>query len=308
MTMRRFRVTEDSMRPTLVPGDEVVATDSDRPGLGDLTVFPHPGRDDFWMIKRVAEAPEPIGDHQTWTVSDNAVQGTVDSRALGPIDVSTALRVVDRLDSHTFVEACALLSSEDEALAQVIDRHGIPEFWHRRPGFKNLVWLILEQQVSLESGAAMYKRLTGATGEVTAEEIEKLGVDGMRDLGVTRQKAGYLHALAGLTVTGDFDVDGLERDPWQVAREKLLTLKGIGPWTADAYLLSALRVPDMFPVGDRALQVGTAEVLGMSTVPDEDELVILGEPWRPVRAVAARIIWHAYLTERGRMEPPDPTL
>jgi DNA-3-methyladenine glycosylase II len=64
----------------------------------------------------------------------------------------------------------------------------------------------------------------------------------------------------------------------------------------------------MYPVGDRALQVGVGEVLEMSNIPDEEELEILAEPWRPVRAAAARIVWHAYLSKRGRTEPPDPTL
>lgn len=296
------------MLPTLTPGDEVAATDSDRPAVGDLAVFPHPDRHDFWLIKRVAEPPSPVGQGRLWVLSDSAGPATVDSRALGPIEASTVMRVVDRLDAATFIEACELLADEDEALARAIESHELPIFWHRRPGFKTLVWLILEQQVSLESGAAMYRRIGEETGAVTAKEIERLGVDGMRDLGVTRQKAAYLHALAGLTLTGDFDIDGLRHDPWQVAREKLLALKGIGPWTADAYLLSALRVPDMFPVGDRALQVGTAEVLGMSTIPDEAELEIIGEPWRPIRAVAARIIWHTYLSVRGRVEPTDPTI
>ena len=95
--------------------------------------------------------------------------------------------------------------------------------------------------------------------------------------------------------------------PLSEARHTLLGVKGIGPWTADVYLLSALRFPDVFPLGDRALQVGTGEVLDMITVPDRDELELLSLPWRPIRAAAARIIWHAYLATRGRVEPPDPT-
>jgi len=85
-----------------------------------------------------------------------------------------------------------------------------------------------------------------------------------------------------------------------------VAIKGIGPWTADAYLLSALRLPDVFPVGDRALQVGVMEALGLGAIPSPEELEILSAPWRPVRAVAARLIWHRYLASRGRVEPPDP--
>lgn len=306
MTMRRFRVAEDSMRPTLAPGDEVVTTDSREPGVGDLVVFLHPGRDDFWMIKRVVDPPGPIAGNELWVLSENHEATLADSRSLGPIPAGSAVKVVDRLDAHTFEEACGLLASEDAAIAEAIGRFGIPEFWQRDPGLGSLVLLILEQQVSLESGAAMYRRLANATGGVTVESLEELGVDGMRSIGITRQKSGYLHTLAGLVSSGEFDIDSLETDAWPMAREKLLALNGVGPWTADAYLLSALRFPDMFPIGDRALQVGAGEVLGMGSTPDESQLEVLGKPWRPVRAAAARIIWHSYLSERGRVEPPSP--
>ena len=107
---------------------------------------------------------------------------------------------------------------------------------------------------------------------------------------------------------GELDLDGLATLGFSDARDILLGVKGIGPWTADVYLLSALRFPDVFPLGDRALQVGVGEVLGMTSAPDGDELELLSLPWRPIRAAAARIIWHSYLGRRGRAEPPDPTV
>lgn len=294
------------MLPTLAPGDEVVATDSRSPGVGELVVFPHPGRDDFWMIKRVVEPPQQIGKGEIWVLSDNTSATTADSRTLGPIRVDTALCVVTTLDQGSFSEACSLLAGEDQHLADALDRFGHPDFWHRSPGFECLVLLILEQQVSLESGAAMYRRLKQVVRTVDAPDIISLGEAGMRDIGVTRQKARYIVELARRVSDGSFEIEGLQTLGTDAARAKLMALKGIGPWTADAYLLSALRRPDLFPVGDRALQVGMAEVLGLRDIPDEDELEILAEPWRPVRAAAARIVWHSYLTTRGREEPPDP--
>jgi DNA-3-methyladenine glycosylase II len=204
--------------------------------------------------------------------------------------------------------AVELLASEDERLAGAVHRWGLPEFWHRSPGFPTLVLLILEQQVSLESGAAMYRRLASLLGQVTPAMVLEAGPDRLRSIGVTRQKTGYLLELATRIEDGDFDLEELESIPVDETRATLLGVTGIGPWTADAYLLSASRRPDMWPVGDRALQVGVAEVLGMSQVPDESQLETLGETWRPIRAVAARLIWHAYLSQRGRVEPPDPTL
>lgn len=294
------------MRPILRPGDEVVAIDSRSAAIGDLVVFLHPSRDDFWLVKRMVEPPQQVGDGQAWVMSDNAGATTADSRSWGPIPVSSLLPVVQRLDPSSFVEACALLAAEDEAIAEIVARFGLPRFWQRRPGLSTLVLLIVEQQVSLESGAAVYRRLEDHIGGVSAESLVRIGADGMRSIGLTRQKARYLDELGRAVLEGRLDVEALGELPVTQAREVLLGITGVGPWTADAYLLAALRHPDIFPVQDRALQVGSVEVLGLSSPPGPDELAVLGEAWRPVRAAAARLIWHAYLARRGRVEPSEP--
>jgi DNA-3-methyladenine glycosylase II len=215
--------------------------------------------------------------------------------------------MVTRLDEATFYEAVDLLASEDPALAAVIDLHGVPRFWSRPAGFATLVWLVMEQQVSLESGAAMYRRLHGLLGAITPETVAGSTESALRGIGVTRQKTAYLLDLGRSVASGELDLDALATMPLTDARDLLLGVKGIGPWTADVYLLSALRFPDVFPLGDRALQVGAGEILGMTSAPDGEELELLSLPWRPIRAAAARIIWHSYLGLRGRAEPPDPT-
>jgi DNA-3-methyladenine glycosylase II len=301
MAMKRFRVAGHSMAPTLQSGQEVVAVNTREAQPGNLVVFEHPGQPGFWLIKRLV-------DKTGWVTSDNDDHDHTDSGTLGRIPTEELLTVVERLDEQTFALGAGLLAAEDEHLAAIIDRWGLPDFWHREPGFQTLVLLVLEQQVSLESGAAMYRRLAGLVGEVTPASVLSAGHEALRSIGVTRQKSGYLLGLAMRVAEGDLDLDALERASVDDARAALLAIKGIGPWTADAYLLSASRRTDMWPVGDRALQVGAGEALGMFTVPDEEELEILAEPWRPIRAVAARLIWHAYLSERGRVEPPNPTL
>lgn len=290
-----------SMTPTLQPGQEVVAVTTREAMPGNLVVFEHPQRRDVWLIKRLV-------DETGWVVSDNHELGDTDSRTLGPIAIGRLMPVVDRLDADTFELGAHLLASEDENLARLVASWGLPLFWQREPGFPTLVLLILEQQVSLESGAAMYRRLHAETGRITPESLLETGPVRIREIGVTRQKTGYLMELARQIVASELDLVALETDPVEKARTRLIQIKGIGPWTADAYLLSAGRRPDMWPVGDRALQVGVGEALGMGGIPSESELEILGESWRPIRAVAARLIWHAYLSERGRVEPPDPTL
>jgi DNA-3-methyladenine glycosylase II len=307
MPLKRFRVAEESMLPALTPGDEIVATDSRTPRLGELVVFEHPGRTGFWMVKRLVGPPSPIPAGHGWVMSDNEGVTLADSRTLGPVSLDGLLPVVARLDADGFVEGCELLAGEDGALASALTVHGIPEFWSRPPGLATLVLLILEQQVSLESGAAVFRRLRSLAGEIEVEALLGLDVDGVRSAGVTRQKAGYIVDLARRIAVGELDIAAVATAPTEEARSMLLGLRGVGPWTADAYLLSALGHTDVFPVGDRALQVGTGEVLGMGAPPTEAELEILSQPWRPLRAVAARIIWHAYLTVRGRGEPAHET-
>lgn len=299
--MKRYRVAGHSMTPTLQPGQEVVAVSTRPAEPGNLVVFEHPHRSDFWLIKRLADA-------DGWIVSDNEAVGDTDSRTLGPIPLDRLHPVIDRLDEETFRLGARLLAGEDDHLAAIVEKWGVPEFWHRQPGFETLVLLILEQQVSLESGAAMYRRLAGLLGKVSPDAVLAAGPDRLRSIGVTRQKTVYLLELARQLAEEELDMEAIETAPIDEARSTLIGIKGVGPWTADAYLLSASRRPDMWPVGDRALQVGAAEVLGMSEIPDEDQLEMLAEPWRPIRAVAARLIWHAYLSQRGRVEPPNPTV
>jgi DNA-3-methyladenine glycosylase II len=311
--MQRFRVSEDSMRPTLVPGDEFVVTGSRTPVVGDIVTLPHPDRPDFWLVKRLAAGPgdrvdgRALGPGEAWVTSDNPRVETADSNRFGVVPMANLKTMVTRFDETTFLEAVALLSNEEPPFARVVEEHGPPPFWQRPAGFPTLVWLIMEQQVSLESGAAMYRRLHGLIGAITPEAVAGSSDADLRAIGVTRQKTAYLLELARSIVIGELDLAALGEETVEDARRTLLAIKGIGRWTADAYLLSALRFPDVFPVGDRALQVGTAEVLSLASAPPPDDLDMLSYPWRPVRAAAARVIWHAYLKTRGRVEPSDPT-
>ena len=313
--MQRFQVSEDSMRPTLAPGDEFVATRSRAPVVGDVVALPHPGRRDFWLVKRLGAGPGDqvdglgaLGPEEAWVTSDNQHARATDSHSFGPVPFASLRPMVTHLDEVTFLEAVTLLTEEEEPFAAVVSDHGPPPFWRRPAGFPTLVWLIMEQQVSLESGAAMFRRLHELVGTITPQTVAGCTESDLRRIGVTRQKTTYLLELAGAVVRGDLNLEELASSPVDRARATLLAVKGIGPWTADVYLLSALRFPDVFPVGDRALQVGLADVLGMSSIPDPSQLELVSIPWRPIRAVAARIIWHAYLKTRGRIEPPDPTL
>jgi DNA-3-methyladenine glycosylase II len=194
------------------------------------------------------------------------------------------------------------LAATDDSLAAALDRFGEPEFWHRQPGFATLVLFILEQQVSLASGAAAFNRLRARVGNVTPAAVLIPSDEELRADGFSRQKNRYVRELARSVLDGRIDLASLESRPDDEVRRELVGLVGIGPWTADVYLLSCLRRPDVWPVLDRALQVATGEVLALETIPNPAFLLELGERWRPHRSTAARLMWHSYLSKRGRKE------
>ncbi len=203
-----------------------------------------------------------------------------------------------------FTDAVNRLVEIDRHLRDVVEAFGRPPFWTREPGFQTLVLFILEQQVSLASAAAAYARLEVRTGGVSPESVLMSTEDELRADGFSRQKQGYVRDLAVALLEGDLDLDALAGLPDAGVRRVLTAQKGIGNWTADVYLLSCLRRPDLWPVGDRALQVAAAETLGLPAIPDPDGLAEIGETWRPDRSTAARILWHGYLSRRGRTAPP----
>lgn len=193
----------------------------------------------------------------------------------------------------------------DPVLAGIAERHGPPPLWARRPGFPTLVQIILEQQVSLASGRAAFDRLVGAVGTPTPERVAAAAPSRLRRAGLTRQKAGYIRSLARAIVDGTFDPVRVARAGDDDAREMLDALPGIGRWSADVYLLMALRRADVWPAGDLALQIAAREVLRLRSVPTAAKLDGIGERWRPYRAVAARMLWHHYLST-PRVRPPSP--
>ncbi|MCB0047221.1 MAG: DNA-3-methyladenine glycosylase 2 family protein [Caldilineaceae bacterium] len=191
------------------------------------------------------------------------------------------------------------LARRDPDLARIATRYGIPPLWDREPGFPTLVLLILEQQVSLASARAVFERLCAATGSLVPERLLLLDEDGLRAIGFSRQKAGYVRGMAHAIMEGRFDPHTLSEMEDKAARAELIKLKGIGPWTADVYLLMALGRADVWPAGDLALQIAIQEVKGLAARPASSEMETLAEAWRPWRSVAARLLWQHYLGRKA---------
>jgi DNA-3-methyladenine glycosylase II len=199
------------------------------------------------------------------------------------------------LNDPSFAEAIDILATRDADLAGIVDQFGPPPLWARDPGFPTLIHIILEQQVSLASARAAFDRLQAMVTPLTPEGFLHLDDATLRAVGFSRQKAAYVRHLAQSLLAGHIDLDALAQMDVEQARSQLLALKGIGPWTADIYLLMALRQPDVWPVGDLGLQIAMQLIKHLPTRPTLDEMEALSQPWRPWRAVAARMLWHFYL-------------
>jgi DNA-3-methyladenine glycosylase II len=202
------------------------------------------------------------------------------------------------LDETTFAAAAAQLCEADPDLAAIVELHGLPEFWAREPGLETLVLLILEQQVSLASARSMFERLTGTVGAVTPDTVGTLGASGLRRLGFTGQKAAYCSGLADAIRRGALDLGVIARSGDDAGRRALLQVRGLGPWSVDVYYLIALRRPDIWPRGDLALADAVHRVKRLRARPDHVRLARMAERWAPWRSVAARILWHHYLSQR----------
>ena len=200
------------------------------------------------------------------------------------------------LTKKKLAQGVADLASRDGDLAAVVDKHGPPPLWSRKPGFPTLVQIILEQQVSLASAKAAFEKLKKALEEVTPEGLLGLDDGELKTIGFSRQKTRYCRGLSQAIVDGEFDVEGLSRLSDAEAKKALTGLVGIGRWTADIYLLMALRRPDVWPKGDLALAKAARQVKGLEELPDQDQLEELAEFWKPWRAVAARVLWLHYLS------------
>lgn len=201
------------------------------------------------------------------------------------------------IDENNLLRIARRLTKTDPVFELVIAKYGPPPLWAREPGFATLLRIILEQQVSLASARACFEKLCLRVGDLTPENLLQLSDAELRADGFSRQKAAYARHLAEAILEKRIDLDGLADSDDPTVKGELLKLKGVGEWTSDIYLLMALRRPDIMPRGDIALHA-TWHRLSREARPASDEFLRTAEEWRPFRSVAARILWHYYLSER----------
>jgi DNA-3-methyladenine glycosylase II len=185
----------------------------------------------------------------------------------------------------------------DQVFVRIEESYGTPPDWKRPAGFITLSRIILEQQVSLSSADAHYKKLSGYIKEFTPGNILKMSAEEFLLCQVSRQKASYLKALSAAIIDEELKLDQLQDLEESEVRWQLTAIKGIGNWTADVYLMFCLQAKDIFPVGDIAILNTAKELFHISSA---EEAVALSEKWKPLRSLASYYLWHYYLSKRGR--------
>ena len=186
---------------------------------------------------------------------------------------------ITTLTEESFILTAHELADSDPALAHIVETYGWPSFFVREPGFPTLILLILEQQVSLASARATFDKLLTVVGELTPESLLTLDDDALRTAGFSRQKTRYSRILAQAILDGELDLRALHDMSDANVHKALTALTGIGPWTADVYLLVCLRRPDIWPGGDLAIQVAVQKIRQLEKRPTAAETIPYAEPW-----------------------------
>lgn len=196
-------------------------------------------------------------------------------------------------------QAVVELAHRDPMLAGLVEQYGTPPMWRRPQSFRTLVHVVLEQKVSLASARAVMLRVQALCPDMDPAAFLQVCEQRLRTAGISERKVSYCRSIA-LAITSDtLNLKRLRRDSDRQVMEQLVAVRGIGPWTAGVYLLMAMRRPDAWASGDRALAVSLAECESLPAVPSYAELDERAERWRPYRAAAARVLWHAYLSRRS---------
>lgn len=198
-----------------------------------------------------------------------------------------------------FHNICNLLAEKDASIKAIIDEYGLPPMWSRPAIFQTLILTILEQQVSLASAYAAYKKLKIKTGFVTPKKLLALSDEELKACYFSRQKIVYARALATAITTQKISLRKLAQFKDDEIRATLKQIKGIGDWTVDVYLMHALQRSDLFPLGDIALVNSLKEVKQLHAKASKEEMLEVAEGWRPYRTVASMILWHAYIKKKG---------
>ena len=197
--------------------------------------------------------------------------------------------------------AARLLALDPGIVGKLIEAGGPAPLRRQEPGFAGMARIIIAQQVSTASADAIFARARSILAPLSAETVLAASDETLRACGLSAPKMRALRALAQAVATEGLDLTGLGALIAEDAHRALVAVKGVGPWTADIFLLFCLGHPDAFPAGDLALQEAAKLALGLERRPDARRLEEIAERWRPLRGVAARMLWAYYRVARRRV-------
>src|SRR5271168_3189287 len=197
-------------------------------------------------------------------------------------------------------DAIHALLKLDPRLQPVFAVAGMPALRRREPGFAGLAHIVCGQQLSTASAAAIWSRLTAAFDPFHHEALRRARADRLGRLGLSAAKIKTLKGLARELAAERLNIDVLANEDADAAHNTLTSLHGIGPWTADVYLLFCLGHGDAWPAGDLAVQEAVKIGLGLKKRPTVKEMAPLAEPWRPMRGAAAHLWWTYYRAIKKR--------
>jgi DNA-3-methyladenine glycosylase II len=204
--------------------------------------------------------------------------------------------MINKFTPDSFQPICDELATRDTHLAGIIQTYGYPPMWSRLNTFESLVHIILEQQVSLASALSALNKLKGRVEEITPARVLSLTDEELKACYFSRQKTAYVRYLAEAILSGQVNLQAFEHMPDDEVRAKLVTLKGIGNWTVDVYLMFVLQRADIFPVGDLAAVNAFKRVKALEPKTTREQLVEMAVQWQPYRTIATMLLWHYYLS------------
>lgn len=190
------------------------------------------------------------------------------------------------------------LGTKDQTLKIIIEQFGHPIIQKRDQGFASMCHIILEQQVSIESAKACYVKIQNLLGKINPEAILNISDKDLRSCGVSRQKIIYLKDLAQKVLSNQINFDSFSAKTEVEIRNELITIKGVGNWSIEVYLMFCLQLPDIVPLGDIAIKNTLKELYNCQS---EEEMKLISDNWKPYRTFASFTIWHYYLKKRNKI-------
>jgi len=200
---------------------------------------------------------------------------------------------------NNFQFLCDRLAAKDADLKSILTQYGYPPLWSRKLGFETMVHIILEQQVSLASAKAALNKLKEKIGQVTPKKLLALSDAELKSCYFSRQKIIYTRCLAAAITEKRLSLRVLADKTEEEIRESLISIKGIGHWTVDVFLMMVLHRTDLFPTGDIALMNSIKHCKQLPTHTSKEEILSIAENWRPYRSVATFMLWHAYIKRKN---------